>query len=882
MGALMRAHAWSSSALGDPAGWPQPLKTTVELMINSKHPMFVAWGSELTVLYNDSYVPICGLKHPHMLGRALRAIWAETWNEVEPLVTRAMAGESVWFDDRHFVLERNGYPEDTWFSFSYSPVRSSGRVEGMFCVVTETTQQVLERRRAAFKIELADELRLMVDEAQIKTRVSELLGRHLSASCAGYAAVDDSGQYAEVEAEWTDGSVAGGKGRRHRLEDYGAAYLARLQSGHVTRVNDALLDPLTASAPSGYAGLQTRAAINAPILRDGRMVSILYVLDARPRVWTDAEDALIREVAERTGSAIERARAESIAALRNRRMELLARIAGGLVLDGSSMDRLSDAFQAVAEEVGAKYYFNFLVDVVDPGRMVLAASGGLNEAQREAFAHIDVDQYLCGRVAAQRRELVLEGIEGCLDDAAAGVRALQVRAYAGFPLIARGRLVGTLAFACTASPSFDAEQLGLMRTVADQTAAAIDREREADQRRQIEARLRVAAEELETTDRRKDEFLATLAHELRNPLAPLVHGLQLLRHVEDKPSILPRVRTIMERQLGTLTHLVDDLLDIARISGGKVNLRRTHVHLQSVIATAIETSQPVINAGLHKLSVKVAPESMVIEADSTRVVQVLSNLLNNAAKFTAEAGSIELSAYPDGDAAVVSVKDNGIGIDAGALPTLFRMFRQVGQPAEQRGEGGLGIGLSLVHRLVELHGGTVAATSPGLGKGSTFVVRIPLAKASDGSDALQAARPAHEASALRSLSILVVDDNKDIVDTLSLLLETLGHRVSVASNGFRALDLVSRSMPDVAFVDIGMPDMTGHELAQALRQLPNGRQPLLVALTGWGTEQDRARSRDAGFDEHLTKPTQLVEVEAVLAAFIRQTAGPDSLHQSMD
>ena len=382
------------------------------------------------------------------------------------------------------------------------------------------------------------------------------------------------------------------------------------------------------------------------------------------------------------------------------------------------------------------------------------------------------------------------------------------------------------------------------------------------ERRKSEDALRQMAADLEEANRIKTEFLATLAHELRNPLAPLRSGLQFIRRAPEDPTAVARIHEIMERQLGQLVHLVDDLLDVARITRGQVALKRERIDLAGVLSAAVETSMPLIEAARHHLDLRLPQESLVVEADPTRLTQVLSNLLNNAARYTPRGGSIVLAAERDGEEAVIAVSDNGIGIDPARLEDVFKMFTQIGE-GRRHAAGGLGIGLSLVRSLVELHGGSVHASSAGTNAGSVFTVRLPLA-----SSALPdaAPAPAEGSAAPRSARrVLVVDDNRDAAETLSALLGQLGHQALVANDGHQALRMMAGFQPDVVFLDLGMPGMSGFEVAEAIRREPRYAGVRLVALTGWGGEADRERSARAGFDRHLTKPATAAAIEDALA-----------------
>jgi PAS domain S-box-containing protein len=381
------------------------------------------------------------------------------------------------------------------------------------------------------------------------------------------------------------------------------------------------------------------------------------------------------------------------------------------------------------------------------------------------------------------------------------------------------------------------------------------------QRLVAEQDLRRLNEELAQANRRKTEFLATLAHELRNPLAPLSNGLHLMRLASTEPEMLDKTRQMMERQVQHMVHLVDDLLDVARISTGKVELRRRRVDLCEVVATAVETSASLVDAGGHELTVQMPPDPLPLDADPTRLAQVVSNLLNNAAKYTPHGGRIALELRVNDGNAVLSVRDTGIGISADALDKVFEMFTQV--PGTGKPQGGLGIGLSLVQSLVALHGGSVSADSPGVGRGSTFTVRLPLLTGSTETMS-QSESPPAAPSRPGQLHVLVVDDNTDAAESLGVLLDIEGHAAHIAHTGAEALQVAQSQPLDVVFLDIGLPDMTGYDVARRMRLLPGLQKTMLVALTGWGTQEDRQRTRDAGFDRHLTKPAELPAVEELL------------------
>jgi PAS domain S-box-containing protein len=377
----------------------------------------------------------------------------------------------------------------------------------------------------------------------------------------------------------------------------------------------------------------------------------------------------------------------------------------------------------------------------------------------------------------------------------------------------------------------------------------------------LEQGLRQSEEALREADRRKDEFLALLAHELRNPLAPIRYALATARKSGRTNEQRRRAEEIMERQVTHMSRLLDDLLDISRITRGTLELKRTRTELTSIVGAAIETARPVLDAKHHVFSLDLPKQAVRLEADAVRLAQAFSNLLINAAKYTNPAGHIQLRAVQERDEVVVTIRDNGIGISPDMMPRLFRLFSQV-HPNLGHAEGGLGVGLALVRGLVELHGGRVEASSAGNGRGSEFTVRLPVG-------ASEAELPAENAdpgrcAAGRALRIVVVDDNRDAADTCAMVLELSGHAVQTSYTAHAALELGETFQPHALLLDIGLPDLDGYQLAAKIRAAPWGRNAMLVAVTGWGQEQDRRRAMAAGFDYHLTKPISPEKLESLL------------------
>ncbi|HVQ30016.1 MAG TPA: ATP-binding protein, partial [Vicinamibacteria bacterium] len=377
-----------------------------------------------------------------------------------------------------------------------------------------------------------------------------------------------------------------------------------------------------------------------------------------------------------------------------------------------------------------------------------------------------------------------------------------------------------------------------------------------------------AEESLRVADQRKDEFLATLGHELRNPLAPLVTGLKVISLAKVANPVVQQVLPIMERQVGHLTRLVEDLLEVSRITRGMIDVQPEPLDLAFVVRSAIETSRPSIEGARHELTVDLPTEPITVFGDGVRLTQVFANLLTNAAKYTDQGGHIALSVTRRSDTAVISVRDDGIGIPAAQLTSVFDMFTQIDR-SNRRTQGGLGIGLTLVRSLVAQHGGRVEARSAGSGMGSEFLVELPVMTIANSSGA-----PAREVVKIPPLRILVVDDNRDAAETLGVLLTALGATASVVGSGAEALAQLDSFRPDTVLLDIGMPQMDGYEVARRIRDSPKHRGVLMIALTGWGQEHDRQRSRAAGFDHHFVKPLDVERLSQLLAVERREAARP--------
>ena len=650
VGAMMREHDWSASPLGHPAAWPQALRTVVGLMLDSKFPMFVAWGAQLGFLYNDRYAQILGEKHPASLGSRFHDIWAEIWGDIYPYIERALKGEATYVERMPLLMNRHGYDEQTWFTFSYSPVRDEeGTVQGMYCACVEVTAEVLAER---YRTEENQRLVTLFEQAP--------------------------------------GIIAVLRGPEHVFELANNSYLQHV--GH-------------------------------------RQVIGKTIREALPELQGQGFYELLDQVY-RTGEPF----------VGHAQLVRLQREEGGALKE---------------------HFIDFIYQPIrDP--------------------------------AGQVSGIFVEG--------------------------------------------------------SDVTV-----------RKQVEDDLRAA-------NRQKDQFLAMLAHELRNPLAPIATAAELLKRGGLDARAVHQASEIIARQAEHMSALVNDLMDVSRVTRGLVTLEKDEVDINAIIADAVEQVRPLIGAKGHALTLELG-EPAHVRGDRTRLVQIVSNILNNAAKYTLAGGRIGVQVAAHEAEVEVSIRDSGIGIDPEVLPYIFGLFIQA-ERTPDRSQGGLGIGLALVKSLVDLHEGSVTARSDGPGKGSEFLVRLPRVQPAASPGAADGGAGEHgsaDPGAPAGLRVLVVDDNVDAAQMLVTLLEFHGHVMSVAYDAQAALECARRVRPQVLLLDIGLPDMDGYELARHLRAMPEVAQATLVALTGYGQGESRRRAEEAGFDRYLVKPANLADVLAILA-----------------
>jgi signal transduction histidine kinase/ActR/RegA family two-component response regulator len=860
-------HDWSGSPLGPPSRWSAALRHALGLVLESEFPMYLAWGSHLTLLYNAAFIPLLDGRHPAALGMPLSKAWPDLWSGMEPLVKRALDGHATFGEDVPSAVYRNGRPRQAWFTLAYSPLRDdAGAVRGVLCVTSETTGRVQLERRHALQLQVVDGLRRLHHPADIIETACAMLGRHLDLGHACYVEADEPAGTFAVMHDWAAHDAPPLAGRRALLADFGPQALALLRTGSPLAVTDATLDARVPERGARYAEAGARAILVVPRVRRGALHAALVGYAASAREWDEDTQRLACDIAERSWEALDRVRAEQ--ALRDavaRQTTLLDMNEFRLELS-DTLRRLADPAQIFTQTTAMLGRFLQVSRVLycdyDADKNLVTFHSNYTDGSTVELA----GTYPSALFGAAHFAAVAEGtwVSSDLqvdprmggDDVQATYSALQVRAAALVPVNRNGALTTCLFIHDTLPRVWSADIVRLIEDVAERAWSAVERVR--------------AEEALRMADRRKDEFLAMLAHELRNPLAPITAAAQLLHMGPPDAARVERTSAIIARQAAHMTGLIDDLLDVSRVTRGLVVLARADVDLRQVVADAIEQVRPLIDARHHDLAVHLPPdtEPTLVAGDHKRLVQVLANLLANAAKYTREAGRLTLRLDVTPDQVLASVADNGIGIAADLLPTVFDLFSQA-ERTPDRSQGGLGLGLALVKSLVELHGGMVTVVSSGRNQGSEFTVRLPRLQGRPGQDGgAHADAPATTAG--QGLRLLLVDDNEDAASTLGLLLECGGHTVAVAHNPNDALVLAAAGVYDACLLDIGLPGMSGYELARRLHLLPGARAALMVAITGYG--QHAAEHQDAaaaGFDHYFVKPVETERLFALLNAVVR-------------
>ena len=874
----MRQFPWGTTSVGPVERWPAGLKFAVRTLLDCRLPMHLSWGEDYIQFFNDAYTPLLGNK-TRALGCDLREIWPEVWTEVGPLFARVRQGETLGGSEQRLDMNLHGYLEPRWFTYSYSPVYADGgKVGGVLATFLDTTASTRAERRQALQLALADALRSEADPLALERAALKRIGAYFGDARLGYATVDHAGEAATVRAD-RDGDDAP-KSLIARPDDIVPLGLlcfgqeARLRAGETVWSADVGNDARIAD-PQPLRLLGIGAGIAVPLMDGGRLDALLFLHEAGPQRGIGDEVGVMEDVAHRTWDALRRMRAEQALREETRVLESMKGASETLASTIEFEPLMQAITDAATRLAGAEFGAFFYNGTDDNGEAYLLHT--LSGAPREAFAHLGNPRATSlfgptfhGAAPIRSDDILADPRYGAAPPHHGMPPGhLPVRSYLAASVVSRsGEVIGGLFFGHARPGMFSARTEELIGAFSAQAAIAIDNarlfgmaQRSAQERDQLLASERAARSEAERHNKMKDEFLAMLAHELRNPLAPITSAAQLLRLPEVNEGLRLKASNIISRQVRHMTELVDDLLDVSRVTRGLVKLENEILDLNKVAIAAVEQARPHIEERLHVLDVELLPEPVPVEGDRTRLIQVLVNLLNNAAKYTPQGGRISIAVAADEACAEVTVRDNGSGIDAQLLPHVFDLFTQADR-APDRSQGGLGIGLALVKSIVRMHKGRVAAHSEGLQRGTTMRVTLPLAHAEIG----QAVRAGEGGGDARPLSVTVVDDNADAGHSLAVLLRAHGHAVQVFEDASSTLAAAADDATDVFILDIGLPDMTGYELVRRLRRDPRRLGAVYVALTGYGQQRDRELSRQAGFDHHLVKPVEIGKLAQILAA----------------
>ena len=728
-------------------------------------------------------------------------------------VKKAVAGGEGNFIG--FFATLHGEPK--WWDVRISPIRdATGTINRLLAVSRDVTESKLADRNLAFLASISDDLLLLANIDEMMGLVGKKIGTYLGLSACAFVEIHQNGDRVVVTHDWHREAGSSYVGAYRAADFFTPEFQAAGHAGETFVVSDTAIDPRTIY--SNMASLHVAALITVPVLQEGIWRFMLCAYHSKPYPWRPDEVELLRELTARIWVRLESLSAEATV----REMDARLRLALDAAQLGTwNLDPARGEFS-----VDERYQAIFGIGV-----------SKLTLAQGLDMIHPDDREHVSRSV----EEAIGLGTDTSLETEC---RVIHPDGSVRW-VLSKGRMVFQNAGSV---PTLS----GFAGTVADIT-----------ERKEMELALEQTAKDLAEVDRRKSEFLATLAHELRNPLAPLRNGLELLSMADHDRATWDQAHAMMKRQLDQMVRLIDELMDLSRISRGTVDLRLERVDLRTVLDQAVEACKPLIERQDHTLVVDIPDEPVMIEGDSMRLTQVFSNLLNNSAKYTDHGGAIAVRLDLEGNEARIAVDDNGIGIAADQLSKVFDMFAQV-ERANDRVQGGLGIGLNIVKHLVGMHGGRIEVRSNGLGEGSSFTVRLPLsAERKKKPTVIEAAAAAKTIAPQR---ILIVDDNADAAAMMAMLLGKMGHELRVANNGQEALAVGAELSPDVVLMDLGMPVMDGFAACRLMRRTPWGAKALIVALSGWGQDEDRVRSTEAGFDHHLVKPASSAALLELIAA----------------
>jgi len=895
--AAIRAHDWSAFPLGSPQAWPTALRLAIELILASPESMFLAWGPELLFFHNDTYSPILGPRRTHALGVPIADLWPDVWDQVRPIAESALAGEASRFDNLPLTMARYGDAEQTWWSFSYSPLRDeSGTVVGLFCVTNETTRQVLASRRQAFNAALDDALRGLSDPVEIQAAACATFGEHLGVGCVGYAeAIDETGERTFIERDWTAPGFASAAGL-HVLDEYGPVMSAQLRAGRTVRIDDTATDPTTGpDTGPAYAAIGTRSFLNTPLVKGGRLVALLYALNGTPRRWIDDEVRLIEEVAERTWAAVERARSEVALREERRTLETLNRVGTALAAE-LNLERVVQMVTDAGVELTGAQFGAFFYNVLDPegeSYMLYTLSG----VDRSEFDKFPMPRNTSVFAPTFGGEGVLRS-DDILTDHRYGKNAphrgmpkghLPVRSYLAVPVISRsGEVLGGLFFGHPETARFQLRHEHLMTAVAAQAAIAIDNaqlfkaaQHDLEERRVAEARLRDLNETLEQRIAKAMVERAVVEEALRQSqkleaIGQLTGGVahdfnNLLTVIKSSTDLLKRPDLPEARRLRYVTAISDTTDRAAKLTGQLLAFARRQALKPEVFdlgksVAAIGDMLGTLTGSRIRVATQLPVEAVYVDADPSQFDTAIVNMAINARDAMDGEGVLAIvveavSGIPalrghaamQGDFVSVSITDTGSGIAATDIERIFEPFfttKAVGH--------GTGLGLSQVFGFAKQSGGEVTVTSV-IGQGTTFTLYLPRA----GQDQRPMTSEPEPAALVagHGTRVLVVEDNVEVGSFATQSLAELGYRTVWAANAEEALAELAKGAArfDVVFSDVMMPGMSGIELGQEIRKLYHD---LPVVLTS-GYSHVLAQNGTYGF-ELLHKPYSVEQLSRVL------------------
>ncbi|MBX7116192.1 MAG: response regulator [Myxococcaceae bacterium] len=815
MATRVRAFDWSKTPLGPMDRWPRALQNMVGVALHARQLMVITWGPRLTMIYNDYYRAALGGRHPAGLGQPYADVWAETMPLMRPQLDDALVhGKSSAHESQRVLMLRHGRLEETYWTYGISPLfDDDGSIGGTLGVGLETTVRVLLTRRQQMLYRVSDSAALALTPDEVVQRALNCL--------AGFVDVPMALVYSfERGRSWPRlvGHTEMPEAVREKLNArFGKltpeVLVSEMRRGPISLagsvadaldVNEGVVMPLS-GASSGQASGYAVLGLNGMLFYDEPYRLFLEQLTARLSV------AQARLDARRAREMFERERND----LMMQAPVAIALMTGPDLIFGFANTPYRQMV-GLHRELLNRPFFEALPETVNtPTQEMLKTAFETGQPFRSTEWKAEIDRHGDGKLE-----------EAYYD------------------------------FAVNPTRDMHGDITGLLVVAVESTQQV--KGRQAMERTQAEREKWVAA--LEEANRAKDEFLAMLGHELRNPLAPMVTALALMR--TRGSMVFEKERGIIEHQVEHLSRLLDDLLDAAKIARGKIELRKETVDVSEVMHQAVGFASMLLEKRQQHLELNV-PRGLRWRADPVRLAQAVSNLLTNSARYTPVGGNIALDAHEQAGQLQIKVRDDGMGISSDVMPRIFDMFFQ-GKRANERTEGGLGLGLTLVHNLVGLHKGTVEAKSGGPGLGSEFTITLPVPSAplkpaaTADAEVTLAPAPAHR-------KVLVVDDNADAAEMIKEVLEDQGYQVEVAFNPLAALDIASHFSPDVAVLDIGLPVMDGYELGNKLREQHPGSDVRLIALTGYGQLHDRTRSKDAGFAAHMVKPVNLSQLVKLIA-----------------